>query len=97
VRDLAEEGVAAVGRPEVQDGALVGDRDEVALVVGVPWPEVLEVTGDVDGADEAVRLGRSLMWSTPTRAIRIMCRRPCGVGQLDTGRRTSPAATRAVP
>jgi hypothetical protein len=32
VGDLAQQRVAAVGRAVVQDRALVGDRDEVALV-----------------------------------------------------------------
>ena len=52
VRDLAEQRVAAVGRAEVQDRALVGDRHEVALVAVGALAEVLQVAGDVDRADE---------------------------------------------
>ena len=52
VRDLAEQRVAAVGRAEVQDRALVGDGDEVALVAVGALAEVLQVAGDVDRADE---------------------------------------------
>jgi len=52
VGDLAQQRVAAVRRAEVQDRALVGDRDEVALVVGGALAEVLQVAGDVHGAHE---------------------------------------------
>ena len=41
----------------MQDRALVGDGDEVALVVGRALAEVLQVAGDVHGAHEAVRVG----------------------------------------
>jgi hypothetical protein len=72
VGDLAEQRVAAVRRAEVQDRALVGDGHEVALVVRGALAEVLQVAGDVHGADE-VGSSRWLMYSTPTRAMRIMC------------------------
>jgi hypothetical protein len=55
--DLAEQRVAAVAGTEVQDRALVGDRDEVALVVGRALAEALEVAGHVHRPDEAVRVG----------------------------------------
>ena len=74
VGDLAQQRVAAVGRAEVQDRALVGDGDEVALVVGGALAEVLQVAGDVDARGRSCpgRRGRSTC-CTPTRAIRIMC------------------------
>ena len=71
VGDLAEQRVAAVGRAEVQDRALVGDGDEVALVVRGALAEVLQVAGDVDGADEAVRVGE---------VVDVLRRRPAPCG-----------------
>ena len=56
VRDLSEQRVAAVGGAVVEDGALVGDRREAALVVIRALAEILQVSGDVDGADEVVRV-----------------------------------------
>ena len=55
VGDLAQQRVAAVRRPEVQDRALVGHGDEVALVLGGALPEVGQVAGDVHGPDEHLR------------------------------------------
>ena len=52
VGDLAQQGVAAVGRAEVQDRALVGDGGEQPPVVGGALPHGVEVPGGVDGAHE---------------------------------------------
>src|SRR3712207_9096900 len=58
VGDLAQQRVAAVGGPVVQDRALVGDGDEVPLVLRRAVAQVLQVAGDVHGADEAALVGQ---------------------------------------
>jgi hypothetical protein len=40
----------------VQDGALVSDGDEVALVVWCSLAEMFQVAGDMYGSDETVRV-----------------------------------------
>ena len=71
----------------MQDEALVGDRDEVALVVGRALAEVLEVAGDVDAAHEARRLGEVLdvRDADPRHADHVQHDRAV-VGEFDTCR-----------
>ena len=86
VGDLAEQRVAAVGRAEVQDRALVGDGDEVALVVRGALAQVLQVAGDVDAADEAVRVGEVVdVVDADARHADHVQDDGAVVGQLDAG------------
>ena len=86
VRDLPEQGVTAVRGAEVQDRPLVGDRHEVALIFRRPLPEVLQIPGDVDGPDEAVRVGEvvDVLHPHPRHADHVQHHRAV-VGELDTG------------
>ncbi len=70
----------------MQDRALVGDGHEVALVVGRALAEVLEVAGDVDGADEVVldRQVVDVLEADPRHADHVE-HDGAGVGELDTG------------
>ncbi len=84
VGDLAEQRVAAVRRPEVQDRALVGHRHEVALVVGRALAEVLEVTRDVHGLDEGVAEVVEVLDADPRHPDHLEHHTDV-VGELDTG------------
>ncbi len=87
VRDLAEQRVAAVGRAEVQDRPLVGDGDEVALVLRGALAEVLQVAGHVHGAHEAVRVGQVVdeLDAHPGHPVHVQDDAAV-VGQLDASR-----------
>lgn len=58
VGDFSEQGVAAVGRAVVDDGALIGDGGEESLVVVGSLAERVDVTGDVNTADEVAGVFR---------------------------------------
>ncbi len=68
----------------MQDGALVGDSDEIALVIECPMAERLQVTGDVDGAHEAVRVGEVVdVLDADSRHADHVQRDGAVVGELD--------------
>jgi hypothetical protein len=87
VGDLAEQRVAAVGRPVVQDRALVGHGDEPALVLVGALAELLQVAGDVHGAHEAVLVGEvvDVVHAHPGHPDHVQHHRPA-VGELDARR-----------
>ena len=70
----------------MQDRALVGDGHEVALVVGGALAEVLQVAGDVDRADERVRVLEvvDVLHADAGHPDHVEHDR-AGVGELDTG------------
>jgi hypothetical protein len=85
VRDLAEQRVAAVRRTEVEDRALVTDRDEVATVLRRPLAELGQVTCDVYGADELIADVVDVLRADASHADHVQDD-GAGVGELHPGR-----------